>query len=154
MRYALIVILLLAAAMVSADEPIIVLYECHADNAIEEEFCTGLHAAMMRTKSVIFYNKSIKSYFHVTVLPAAREGYLSVLITSNYVTPPFKPLELSAFSGIWVASPGTDSIVLADDIATDTVDGTREWIEWTKSKKKAVSGDMHPIKARYGGGDE
>ena len=149
-------IILLLAAPVMAGEPLPILYECNADEGVvlEEQFCSDFKAALIRSKNVVFCDEARESYFHLTILPAAREGYLGVLITSNYVTPPFKPLELSAFSGIWMVSPGTERVPLSNAIAGVTLKGTFEWIDWAKRKRDAVKNDPRMIEVRLGDYDE
>jgi len=135
-------------------QPLPVLYECNADEGVvlEEEFCSDFKAALIRSENVIFCDKTRESYFRLTILPAAREGYLGVLITSNYVTPPFKPLELSAFSGIWMVSPGTDRVMLSNGIAGTTLKGTFDWIEW--ARRRPVPDDPREVVVRLGGVDD
>ena len=37
-------------------------------------------------------------------------------------------------SGLCMVSPGTDAVMLADQIAASTLKGTHGWIDWAKRK--------------------
>jgi hypothetical protein len=137
MKRMIIIFSLFLAAPVFADEPKYpVIFTCQATNnvALEEQFCADLGAALAKTGKIDFDTHDDAVFFHIIVLPTARDNYLAASIAVNFIYPPLDGLALSAYTSIFLIDPGGVEEGNLDTIADRILLGVSHWVVWAKDK--------------------
>ena len=155
-RVILSLLILLLASTASAELPY--LYECHYDDKqpLEVDTCAALAAAMDRNDAMVDVDDLNGMYFHLVVLPTARDGYISVTLASSLIFPPLNGLALSAYIGGFMLLPEQLCDEAADELMGRLSLNTAEWLVEAEDDIRAIPGDIkgRPVMAMLGGEDE
>ena len=139
MRQVIVILSLLLIAAV-ADAQLPYRYECHAEEKypLEIKLCSSLAAAMERSDTMLVADDSSVPYFHLTILPTARGGYISVMIASNLIYPPLNGLALSAYLAGFLIEPGKLDVHTADEMMNRVSIGTARWVIGSEPAIRAI----------------
>jgi len=125
--------ILLIASVAGGDEGSLPFrFECHVqeDNERESELCSAIWDAAKANDGINLEYDPDMPYFHLVILPVARDGYTSVAVASSFIYPPLDGLSLSAYLGGFLIVKGKPYDKSSKEIVRRMLATTKEWMTW------------------------
>ena len=131
-RTIIILCILLLAAVAASAGGLPFRFECHADedNDSEKQFCSDMYDAAVASDGMDLEYDPALPYFHLVILPVARDGYTSVAVASSFIYPPLDGLSLSAYLGGFMLVPDKPYGKSSKRIIRRMLVTTHEWMVW------------------------